>query len=106
MPLMKNASDMAGLTFLDAMQPGFAQRPWTPYELIFMPYRDFARVLYNNHPNGQDCTHMCNTPMLWGGVWRSLRLAMDRAFGPHPSVGKGYAEGNFTGPRLTDSEQA
>ena len=90
--LMKNATAEAGLIFRDAMQPNFTQTSWNPFELVMLPFREFARELYYNHPHAGDCTHYCNTPLLYGGVWRSLRFAMDRAYGPHPSIGKGYAD--------------
>lgn len=102
--LMENATTEAGFTFRNAMLPNFTQQPWAPFEVVYLSFREFSRDLYYNHPHEGDCTHMCNSPLLWHGVWRSLRLAMDRAFGPHQSIGRGFtdlSEGNFSGKGST-----
>jgi len=51
----------------------------SPTELIMLPFRDYTRHLHDLHPSRGDCTHYCHTPYLWLPVWRSLRLAVDRA---------------------------
>ena len=51
-------------------------------ELIWLPFLNFTSELHFMHSskNALDCTHFCQSPYLWWPVWRSLRLAVDRAF--------------------------
>jgi hypothetical protein len=52
-------------------------------ELIWLPFLNFTAELHFMHTSDRssnDCTHFCQSPYLWWPVWRSLRLAVDRAF--------------------------
>lgn len=48
-------------------------------EVVILPFRDFTRHMHDFHPVLEDCTHYCHTPFMWLPIWRSLRLAVDRA---------------------------
>ena len=61
------------------------QEPKSSRELVWLPFLDFTSRLDFFHPTLSptkplDCTHFCQSPYLWWPVWRSLRLAVDRAF--------------------------
>jgi hypothetical protein len=77
MQIMKNVSEAAGLSWKNAMDPNFLHQPVERHELVFLPYRNFTIPLHYLHPG--ECAHYCHTPFVWLPIWRSLRLAMDRA---------------------------
>ena len=78
-PLMKDAASMAGLSWVNILDPPPDQAADTRNELVFLPYRNFTAPLYYMHPHDAECTHYCHTPFVWLPIWRNIRLALDRA---------------------------
>jgi len=79
MPIMQQAAENAGLQWTSLAEPDFSTRPVDKEtnEIVFLPFRDYTVPLHYLHPN--ECTHYCHTPYLWLPLWRSLRIALDRA---------------------------
>ena len=73
--------DMQWTLLSTAGQSDFMSAPSTPgkQELVMIPFRSFTSSLWEMHPAFPDCTHFCSTPFLWLPIWRSLRVAIDRA---------------------------
>ena len=66
--LSTDHADFASIPYIDGKQ-----------EIVMAPFRDFTSSLWEMHPPFPDCTHFCSTPFLWLPIWRSIRMAMDRA---------------------------
>jgi hypothetical protein len=77
-PLMTEAAGLAGFTVSNASDPLFLSQPVSRGdELVILPYNRFTSEMHQLHPN--ECTHFCHTPNVWLPIWRTLRLALDRA---------------------------
>jgi hypothetical protein len=78
-PILRTCAERVGMTVLNALAANFSSQPVSrsDHELVILPFRDFTSELHYLHPN--ECSHFCSTPHLWLPIWRSLRLAMDRA---------------------------
>jgi hypothetical protein len=77
-PLMAEAAGLAGFTVSNASDPLFLSQPVSRGdELVILPYYRFTSEMHRLHPH--ECTHFCNTPYVWLPIWRTLRLALDRA---------------------------
>jgi hypothetical protein len=77
MPIMQQAAHGAGLKWKNTLDKDFSNQHLESNELIFLPFRDYTVPLHYLHPN--ECTHYCYTPYLWLSLWKSVRIAMDRA---------------------------
>jgi hypothetical protein len=95
MPLMREAARRAGFQWTsldDANFNNYTQMPiqTTPdnhhnhhnshdidNELVCLPFRQYTLPLDYLHPG--ECSHFCHTPYFWLPLWRSIRLALDRA---------------------------
>jgi hypothetical protein len=75
-PLMKQAALDAGLTWTSPLNFSLSNEKNQP-ELVFLPFRDYTVPLHYLHPG--ECTHYCHSPHVWLPIWRTLRLAIDRA---------------------------
>lgn len=76
--LMTEAAEMAGFAISNASDPSFSSQPVSRGdELVILPYYRFTSELHRVHPG--ECTHFCHTPYVWIPIWRTLRLALDRA---------------------------
>ncbi|CAJ1935031.1 unnamed protein product [Cylindrotheca closterium] len=80
MPIMQQAAENAGLQWRSLAEPDFSAQDKETNEIVFLPFRDYTVPLHYLHPN--ECTHYCHTPYLWLPLWRSLRIALDRAVAP------------------------
>ncbi|KAL3943202.1 MAG: hypothetical protein SGBAC_002732 [Bacillariaceae sp.] len=78
-PIMQRAAENAGLRWRSLVEADFSTQPVDKErnEIVFLPFRDYTVPLHYLHPN--ECTHYCHTPYLWLPLWRSLRIALDRA---------------------------
>ena len=82
---MHQSAFLNNFSFLNVFDPEFSSaepafRSYSSHrdgELIFLPYHDYTKALHYLHPG--ECTHYCSTPYLWLPIWRSLRVALDRA---------------------------
>ncbi|KAL7562793.1 hypothetical protein ACA910_020905 [Epithemia clementina (nom. ined.)] len=87
---MRKACELANLTLLNALDKDFVHIPLPnssgvtnqKNELVYLPTRSYTANLHYLHPHGEkhDCTHFCNTAILWEPTWRGLKHAMDRTF--------------------------
>jgi hypothetical protein len=78
LPLLKAASVKTNYTMLDAFDAEFQKLPrQSKDELVLLPFRDYTKPLHYLHPG--ECTHYCHDPHVWLPIWRSLRIAVDRA---------------------------
>lgn len=77
LPLLTAAAQSVGMKVLNALDSNFSSQPVNPDEMIVLPFREYTSELHYLHDS--ECTHYCTTPYLWLPIWRSLRLAMDRA---------------------------
>jgi hypothetical protein len=77
LPLMKQATFDAGLTWTSPLDPNFSSSVVNEPELVVLPFRDYTVPLHYLHPG--ECTHYCHSPHMWLPIWRALRLAIDRA---------------------------
>jgi hypothetical protein len=76
--LMTEAAEMAGFAISNASDSSFLSKPVSRAdELVILPYYRFTSELHRVHPG--ECTHFCHTPYVWIPIWRTLRLALDRA---------------------------
>jgi hypothetical protein len=76
--LMAEAAGLAGFTISNASDPLFMSQPVSRGdELVILPYYHFTSEMHQLHPG--ECTHFCHTPYVWLPIWRTLRLALDRA---------------------------
>ncbi|CAB9524085.1 expressed unknown protein [Seminavis robusta] len=83
--VMKNATERAGMNFVDPHQQQLEQPPATgpsslslsnSKNLYFIPFRDFSSQFHDIHRDGE-CTHYCSTPDLWLPISRGIRIHMD-----------------------------
>jgi hypothetical protein len=80
--IMEKVAKAAEFIMLNALDPNFQSlKRQSVDELIFLPYREFTFPLHYLHPD--ECTHFCHDPNLWLPIWRSLRIAVDRAVRIH-----------------------
>ncbi|KAL7579014.1 hypothetical protein ACA910_019056 [Epithemia clementina (nom. ined.)] len=89
---IQKACQLANITLLNALDEDFLSVPLPNFsssanknqknELVYFPTRPYQANLHDLHPGGEksDCTHYCNTPILWEPTWRGLKRAMDRMF--------------------------
>jgi hypothetical protein len=90
LPLMETASEKAGYTILDALDPSFQSLPRQDRnELVVLPFRQYTSGLHYLHPG--ECTHFCNDPHVWLPIWRSLRIALDRTVRQYSDEIRGHS---------------
>lgn len=96
---MRKICQLANLTLLNALEQDFLNIPLpgrqdnknsknnnnAMEEVIYLPTRFFQanlHYLHTKYPSkfGADCTHWCNTGILWDPTWRGLSRAMHRIF--------------------------
>lgn len=58
--------------------------------LFVLPLTQYTRPIHYLHPGGNDCTHICYTPLLWMPVWRSLRRVVENAALSHKHQGNSH----------------
>eukprot|EP00980_Cylindrotheca_fusiformis_P000866 scaffold227_cov97-Cylindrotheca_fusiformis.AAC.4 len=75
--IMQQAAQDTGFEWKNIFDEGFSNRSQDGNELVFLPFREYTVPLHYMHPN--ECTHYCYTPYIWLPLWKSIRIAMDRA---------------------------